>query len=305
MASAEPRVDDLRELHELRPQVWLMDLAFDWACIAAWIALYGLVDSLWMLPAVSLGIGSRLHALGLLGHDVTHRLACRTRWLNDLGAIPTGWPLLVRVEGGYRPWHFEHHRKLGTPADPEIASYRGDAVYATPVPPGRVVGLFFSDLMGLGILDLLRFGRAVLPERWLTLAPMCLAWLAFFGIALWSDAVWIPLLLLWSLATGFWAVFRVRTWTEHVGAPERGSGTSHRFRAGPIARCLFFPHNTFCHYEHHLYPQVPYYHLPAVRARCEGPPIVSLRQLFREIAGPVEAAEGRQPEPAMLETASR
>ena len=286
MSDSNPRAV-LSDLHELRPHIWVSDLILDWTCIAGLVGLYGALGTpLWLLPVASLLIGARLHALGLLGHDVTHRLLCRRRRLNDLAEVVTGWPLLIRLEG-YRTWHFEHHRTLGSDRDPEL-SYRSDAVYQTPVPRGRVAILFLSDLLGLGLLDLLRFGREILPEDRRRLAPIVLFWLALLALAHWLDAVWVPLLLLWSVASGFWAVFRVRTWTEHVGADASGSASSHRFHAGPLARFLFFPHNTYCHFEHHMHPQVPYYNLPAVRERTPGRPVLSLRELFGQLSANAE-----------------
>jgi len=275
-----PRLDDLRRL---QPRIWLSDLALDWACIAGFVWAYGQLDSLWLLPLASLAIGARLHAVALLGHDMTHRLVCGTRWLNDLGEVVTGWPLMLRVEG-YRPWHFEHHRTLGSEYDPEL-SYRGDPVYAAPVSFGRVVLLFVTDLLGFGVPDLLKFVWQITPRRWTRMIPPVALWVTAFGVAYACGALWVPTLVLWSLLTGFWAVFRIRTWSEHVGAPDRGNESSHRFSAGPLARFLFFPHNTFCHYEHHRYPQVPYYALPELRQRIEdGPPVISLPELFRGIA---------------------
>lgn len=58
---------------------------------------------------------------------------------------------------------------------------------------------------------------------------------------------------------GSGAVFWMRTWLEHVGLEAAGRKESHRLSANALERFLFFPHNTWLDYEHHLYPQVPYW----------------------------------------------
>jgi fatty acid desaturase len=60
----------------------------------------------------------------------------------------------------------------------------------------------------------------------------------------------------------------------------QGKETSHRFKPGLLSRFLFFPHNTFCHYEHHKWPQVPYYYLPKVRELDKGKPVIAISGLF-------------------------
>lgn len=43
-----------------------------------------------------------------------------------------------------------------------------------------------------------------------------------------------------ALLTGFWAVFRIRSWFEHVGLERAGKEGTHRFVANPALRFLFF-----------------------------------------------------------------
>ena len=131
------------------------------------------------------------------------------------------------------------------------------------------------------MLDLLNFLRLVLPYKnpRRLLGPLIL-WSAA-GLVLYRlDSLWILGVWAISLITGFWAVFRVRAFTEHVHVPMKGKETSHRFTAGWLARFYFFPHNTYCHYEHHKWPQVPFYNLPALRQLDGSKPIARLRDLF-------------------------
>ncbi|HSJ02993.1 MAG TPA: fatty acid desaturase, partial [Verrucomicrobium sp.] len=240
-------------------------------------------------PVVALVIGARIQALGLLVHDATHRVAFKTKWLNELlGETLVAWPLFIVIEKGYRTWHFDHHRHLGTDHDPELDSYRSDSPYDKPVTWRRVWRYFATDLLGLGVYDLFKFLKAIFPYKqpWRILGPVGL-YAAFFAVCYFSNSLWVFYLWVWSIITGFWAVFRIRTWTEHVGVEPQGKETSHRFSPGwdphspgVLGKFLFFPHNTYCHYEHHKYPQVPYYHLPALRKLEESRPVSALGELF-------------------------
>lgn len=205
-----------------------------------------------------------------MGHDALHYLAFKNRRLNDvIGGVFITWPLFVVLDGGYRPWHFAHHRWLGTDDDPEVGYYASVRSYG-----GRV----------FGIADLLRFICAIAPTRKPAhfVGPLLL-WSAFAAATIYTGTRWITLLWLGSLATGFWAIFRVRAWTEHADVPERwraGKENVHRFSAGWLLRYLFFPHNTHCHFEHHQWPQVPYYNLPLARRYRESRVITPLPRLF-------------------------
>jgi fatty acid desaturase len=221
--------------------------------------------------------------LALLGRDAAHRVAFRRRKLNDiLGNLLIARPLFV-VLGGYRPWHFEHHRRLGTDHDPEL-HYRAFRPYSGPLSWAKIRRVFLLDLLGFGALDLFIFMREIFPHRRpISFLGPVLFWIAFGAITYHFDVAWVFFVWAASLITGFWTVFRVRTWTEHVAVPEpwnTGKQNSHRFETGWMARFLFFPHNTHCHYEHHQWPQVPYYNLPLLREHLHSRPVMHVSKLF-------------------------
>ena len=269
------------QLYQLRPGRWLRDLLIDWVINLAAFFVTAAVHSVWLVPAVSLIIGARLHALALLGHDATHRLAFRSRRLNELvGEVFIAWPLLLVIDHGYRPWHFLHHRSLGTGDDPEL-SYRALRPYAGAATWWKIALYFVLDMLGFGVVGPARFLWAVFPWGWprRMVGPVAL-WAAFLAVTVWCGSSWVFGLWAWSILTGFWAVFRVRTWTEHAALPANGKEMPHRFLAGWLTRFLFFPHNTYCHYEHHKWPQVPYYNLPALWALDRAKPVKPLLDLF-------------------------
>jgi hypothetical protein len=53
------------------------------------------------------------------------------------------------------------------------------------------------------------------------------------------------------------------------------------------------PHDIGLHWEHHQHPSVPFYNLAALRARMEGPPLVSLRALARGFLASATLASGQ------------
>jgi fatty acid desaturase len=123
--------------------------------------------------------------------------------------------------------------------------------------------------------------RLVLPYRkpQRMLGPVVL-W-TVSGVVLYEvSALWILGVWALSLFTSFWAVSRVRAFTEHVSLSWSGKETSHRFSAGYLTRFFFFPHNTWCHYEHHKWPQVPFYNLPKLRKLDTGKRVLRLHELF-------------------------
>lgn len=269
------------ELRKLRPTRWIRDFLFDWAIIVATFAIVAVIDSIWIFPLAAIIIGSRIHALALLAHDASHRLAFRNRMVNDLVAeLFITWPLFYYLDHGYRPWHFQHHRALGTDADSELP-HLALKVYSGTVTWRKVVRQFVMDSLGLGVLDFFHYSGFIIPKirLHLIIGPI-IVWIAFITLCAMFNAWWILGLWIWSFVVSFWAAYRVLVWAEHVNVPLNGKESSHRFSAGWLSRFLFFPHNAHYHYEHHLSPQVPYYNLPAVRKLIVGKPIVPLRELF-------------------------
>lgn len=250
-------------------------LAVDWLIIVAAMAVAGYLQHWAGYLLAVLVVGNRQHALAILGHDAAHRILFSNRKANDFfGALLTFWPLSVTLSG-YRDWHMVHHRYLGTPEDSEHMVKRGWTNLG-PMPKHKLVFLFITDLMGLGAWEVIRQVIAIKPVNW----TEHLKWLALYLVAgvvmyvtgtLWIGAIWVV-----SLYTSLWAIVRFRSITEHSG-PEK----TIRFQPGFLLKHLFFPHNTWCHYEHHNKPFVPSYNLPLLRTLYNTDvPVLNVKQLF-------------------------
>lgn len=238
---------------------WLFAVGCEWVMIAA--LLWAASRSVWAWPFVVLALGTRQHALAILGHDGSHYLVCRGNpRLNDwLTCLLTFWPLSAGLRG-YRIFHFAHHRCVGTPNDPELDHRERLSRWQWRSPSSRlrVAGLVFMDLCGFGFVEVAKVFYTI-PRRGISDYVGPAAFAVLFAVVCWH----YPICLLWyvALGTSFWAAFRLRMWTEHIGAKE---GT-HKITAKWWQRAIYLPHNTWLHYEHHDSPHVPFWRLPELR----------------------------------------
>jgi fatty acid desaturase len=279
---------------------WLLFLAFDWLVIIGAIVLALLFPSWWLYSIVVIVIGSRQNALGVLGHDGAHGHGVQSLWLNDLLTnLFCFWPIGMDL-AAYRAYHFEHHKYAGTVDDPELESkYWAGPNWDTPLTKKGMVLNFLLDLTGIGLLIYKRrvvmaffkgyfFKRRDQEEEKRSLFFMHRDWwsivrfgyLAAIIVVLGMLDLWPALLLFMvSIATAGFAFLRVRIWTEHGGI----YGT-HRFHPTWWQRYIFFPHNTWCHYEHHKWSTVPLVNLPSARLLDTSVPVVTMGEVFRAIA---------------------
>ncbi len=264
---------------------WLSAFAFDLAVIAVAVASTYLAGR-WDSPlrfvvyfAAVLVIGCRQHALMGLIHDAAHRLVVRGNKANDLLGDVAGMLVFASV-ASYRDFHFRHHRHLGTKDDPEYdAKHALSALGELWLLP-RTRRSFYRELLlsllGLRFYCTLFVITGLFPRRPSGIAFLAVPWAAFVA-ASWATGHWWPLALwMWSLAAGFWTASWLRMWTEHVG-----STTTHRTSATWWQKFFIMPHNTWCHWEHHERPGIPFSRLPSARGEIDGPAVVSLGELWR------------------------
>jgi fatty acid desaturase len=182
----------------------------------------------------------------------------------------------------YRKFHLAHHRHVGTADDPESDYKAGmGSRWRLPLTRRRLVSRALLDCVGLGAPDVLQTFKTLRPRDlddalayagfWLVVG----AALTFAGLA-WCIALWLV-----ASATTQWAAFRVRIWTEHAGLSE---GETHRFHANWWQRWLFFPMNTWCHYEHHAHAATPFYLLPELRRELRTEPVLTVGQVFDKLS---------------------
>lgn len=234
---------------------WLMNVTGNWLIIAITF-IAASVSHHWAayLLAVFV-IGTRQHAIAILGHDGAHWHASSVKWLNDsLACLLCLWPLGIGVHG-YRKFHFSHHRTLGSEEDPELIHKRR---FSDKWQPGNSkLKLFITDLIGFGWREVLFVFKIAWPQRPIdVMGPVFVIGTAL-GFLIWSGNAQLVLVWFAALYTSFWAVFRLRAYTEHVG-----TDTTHRLGQPTLwRRWVYLPANTWLHWEHHRWPAVPSWRL--------------------------------------------
>jgi fatty acid desaturase len=265
------------ESSRMRPARWLLAVAWDWLLIVATLVAVARLNRPVAYWAGVIVIGTRQHALAVLAHEGAHLLICRPRWLNDLLThllcfLPLGASLQA-----YREFHFEHHRKLGTAEDTEIAAKsRMPGTWDLPRKRGSVVRDLLKDLVGLGVPEAKHVFGVLKPEGIRDALPILIYWTVAVTLLWHAKLLWVIPYWLFASITVHWAVFRLRIWIEHAGT----TGT-HRIRASWWQRWLLVPHNVWYHYEHHQWPGTSCFDLPSARKLDTLIPVMSLSDLLR------------------------
>jgi fatty acid desaturase len=276
----------LAALAELKkPSLTRFTLAItaDWVAVVAAFVLARRVDHVAAYVVATWFIGTRQHAIGVMGHEGTHRrLGSRTPRLDEaLTQLFCMWPLLSDMHA-YGDFHLSHHRNLNTVRDPEM-KYRASGAPGWDVPrsQARFATQIVADLLGFGALEILRVMRFTVPATRQRAVGPALLTAAFVGACLWTGQVWVLVMWYAALFTGFAAVWRLRCWLEHMGSDD-----THRVHIPFLLAWLFAPHGIWLHWEHHRFPGVPFYNLAVARAlTLQAAPVISLGELLRYYDG--------------------
>lgn len=250
------------------------------------IALLAAAGVLWWHPLVLVPVvvamGGMQQSLFVLAHDAAHYRLYRTRRLNDLVGQVCGMLAGIPMST-YRVIHRLHHNHLYEASDPDMPQYAG-----YPRGGGYLLKKLARDLAGLTAYKTYAYflgapalntesGRANRPlddtsprlraaalrNRWAVIAFHLAAPVAAFVLG-WG---W-EYLVLWvlPLATVLQAMLRLRAILEHGAVRDRSTPfLAARTNLAPAwLRWWLFSHHVNYHIEHHLYPSIPHYNLPAV-----------------------------------------
>lgn len=227
----------------------------------------------WQYPAVYFAgfviVAGLQHHLHMIQHEAIHHVLFTNRklgeWLGRISGCMIGFTM------DYRILHMDHHEYLGEQGDPDWNNYQ---TY-----PKRRWALLFDVLIDLsGIRSVTKYiqvqkhnllsskskGRAFfLGREYLVL--MVVQGVLFTAIAVFCR--WWMYLIFWilPLVTLTKVLARIRNLAEHIQNPRIAHPVVGRLRtitSNPIERFFFAPLNFNFHAEHHLYPGIPFYHLP-------------------------------------------
>lgn len=273
---APPKIskEQLQELSRISNWRGFRAVATEWLCIiaAVWLCEHYWSVPLYLLTAV--WIGSRLHAFGVLMHDASHYRLFSNRKINDfVGEVLLAWPVLVTLYG-YRRNHFGHHRYLNTERDPDWVRKNKLPEYVFPKTRYEIALILLKYLLGIYAY---REAKLALFEAKLSKdLPQSLtqARFAFYGTILISSVylgVFREMLLYWLVPvfTTFLMLLYIRAVADHFGNFAGGSHANiyTQSRTTYLSKpegFLLSPYNINYHIEHHFYPSVPFYNLPAL-----------------------------------------
>lgn len=212
---------------------WWLRFAGDVLCIAAALALCRV--SLWLVPVSMLVIGSRLQALGIIGHMATHAYCGpRSRLLCQLCFLP-----IAMSPEKYKRFHFAHHRLLGKPTDPELVYINAfRQKWERPRLRDSI-----ADLCGINIREFVVILSLAADVRSVALL------LIFLGVLALAIGP-LVLVLMASYVTTLLFVFRLRSRAEHDHINRPGH-TFHWDKPRLWVRLLYLPHDHWKHKAHH------------------------------------------------------
>lgn len=271
-----------------------------WRSLAAIGQTFGLIavavalaiatwPSAWMLLSIVV-IGIAQHGLFILAHEAAHYRLFANRSANDIIGR------FIGMTGGismctYRVTHRLHHNNLYTGEDPDTAIHGG-----YPRGKGYLLNKLVRDLAGLNAWKTFAYffgspainaetNREIRPlddtspalraaarrDRLWVVGFHVAAPLASFAFGGWQGLLLYAVLWAVPLVTVLQPILRIRAIFEHgatqdLSSPLTAARTNRTTGSAlnVLARLVLFPHHVNYHVEHHLYPAVPHYHLPAL-----------------------------------------
>ena len=212
-------------------------------------------------------IGATLHCFGAFVHDCSHFSVFRKPWLDRGLGFLCGLPVFF-PSANYRATHLLHHKYLNTPQDP-------DALAANfPNPRLRTAIFYLWLLVGVPFYALTLILAGPFRARRLSDKILCavepLMMLVFYiglftAAHRWHFAAALADGWAWALPVAL-VIGNFRGLAEHAqlahGDPPDPLRIARTVETSPVIS--FFLNNLNYHLEHHLYPGIPWNHLPTV-----------------------------------------
>ena len=210
--------------------------------------------------------GASLHGISLFTHEAVHgTLSRNVFWNGVLGAV-CAMPVLQNFSA-YRVLHLRHHSHLGEEGDPD--HYENYTRWTWLVFCMNWLRLLVGYPVYITAIPILGLKHGTWRERgWILLELAVLG--ALIAIVWMSPLPWVWLLYGWLLPMIFInTMVNIRGMSQHTLLEEaddevRGTRT---ILTHPLV-CYFMCNENY-HLEHHLYPGVPWHHLPQVHAALE------------------------------------
>jgi beta-carotene hydroxylase len=223
--------------------------------------------ALLMLPLIWLAAQGML-LFAWLGHEGFHLLLHRNKFVSALTGVFFASALPTYFETGSAISHWNHHRFTNQASDPDCQIFQHFQSFWSRLFLARIVANFkyFTNTLKMALNLPLSYSyqfpfksRSVVLLAWANIAFSVL-WLAFYAaVTIYDPVTGIVCILL--PATVMYFISSLQPYLEHTGTAI-GLGRDAKTQTSPIFTWLYFGNNY--HLEHHLYPGVPCYRLPAV-----------------------------------------
>ncbi len=232
------------------------------------------------LVALSSG-GTTIPAMAVLGvvqaalfapaHECMHQTVFATKRLNTIVGWMVSCPSLLNLHF-YTAFHWAHHRNTQIPGeDPELLSPPPTTIGGYVL---RVLGVPFWRLRLRVMFDAWRGDLSGYPFIPAVAAPRIIRSLRAMSLLMIGGAILSAVLFGWKTPFLFWVgpqllgqpPLRAYLLAEHTGCTEDRNGLTNTRTTltNPLVRLLMW--NMPFHAEHHLYPTIPFHHLPASHA---------------------------------------
>lgn len=212
---------------------WSLAWGMEWVIIISCFVLASFTTNPLMWWILAIIIGTRQHALGVIGHWSLHGLIPHSGFFKWASFAP-----IMIDPTTYKNSHSMHHLYLGSKHDPEVEAV---SKYPKRWLSHRKIDTLL-DLTGVHVDEALSVLKMLVSKRSVGIyVLMMIILFLFIG----------PLSLLWPAGmVGSLAAHRLRARTEHSHLILPGK----TFKQGKPAlwkRVLFLPHYTWLHFEHH------------------------------------------------------
>jgi fatty acid desaturase len=266
----------MKELVKVNPWLSSFHIALEWsAIIAAAVLCWYYWHPLLYVVTVAF-IGARQHALVIMMHDGSHYRLYRNRELNDwVSQLFLAWPFLIADMLSYRNTHHAHHRFTNRQGDPDWKRKQtADWVYprshwaVVKILLTYLFGGFFITAAALRVKPDKSAEKPTLDQKQrsmkLVRGILMLLLLASFFVA---DIAWFyGFLLFWLVPFFTWCqvCLIIRSIAEHFAVTQNRQGVFGLTRTvtPPVLEQMFIASKgVYYHFEHHLFPGVPFYNL--------------------------------------------
>lgn len=239
------------------------------------LVAFALVDVPMPLPArvglaIALGLigGHGMHLLTFVGHEGMHTNLHANKYVSAALAVLFSAPVPFFFIVGFAMTHWKHHRFTDQNIDPDGQVYSNYKTFASRLFLARsgTVRIYLKNALRMALgLPWPQNTRLPFSEgemRWISRINIALG-LCCIGVytLIWQRSAWLGFTVMLMPYFTLYMLSALRAYMEHTGTAP-GRYLDSRSYTSPIYTALFFGSNY--HLEHHLYPAVPCYRLPAL-----------------------------------------